>query len=52
MAYLSLAGLTLLGIAIYDAAIADKKQQVADHKRKCAVENAGILHSKLTGGRF
>ena len=51
MAYLSLIGLTVIGVAIYDAAVADKKQRIADHKRRCAVENCGILHGKLTGGK-
>ena len=42
----------IFGVAFYDAAIADKKQRVADHKRRCAVENCGILFGKLTGGRI
>ena len=50
MAYLSLIGLAIVGVAVYDAAIADRKQQVYNKKRMNAVENCGILHCKLTGG--
>ena len=42
----------VIGVALYDAVIADKKQAIYNKKRMNAVENAGILHSKLTGGRF
>lgn len=38
--------------AIYDAIVADPKDAVAKKIRMNAVENAGVLHSKLTGGRF
>ena len=41
----------IIGIAFYDAAIADKKQAIYNKKRMNAVENAGILHGKLTGGK-
>ena len=44
--------LFILGVALYDGFIADKKQQIYNKLRSNAVENAGILHSKLTGGRF
>ena len=52
MAYLSLAIAAVIGVALYDAVIADRKQTIANKKRMNAVENAGILHGKLTGGRF
>ena len=42
----------IFGIAFYDAAIADKKQAIYNKKRMNAVENAGILHGKLTGGQY
>ena len=42
----------IIGVAFYDAVIADKKQAIYNKKRMNAVENAGILHGKLTGGRF
>ena len=50
MAYLSLIGLAIVGVAVYDAAIADRKQQVHNKKRMNAVENCGILHCRLIGG--
>ena len=38
--------------ALYDAVIADPKQAVVRKMRMNAVENAGVLHSKLTGGQY
>ena len=42
----------VIGVAFYDALVADKKQNIYNKKRMNAVENAGILHSKLTGGQY
>ena len=50
MAYMSIAVVLLLA-PLYDALVADRKQQRYDKTRMNAVENAGILHGKLTGGR-
>ena len=44
--------LVLLLAPLYDALVADRKQQRYDKTRMYAVENAGILHGKLTGGRI
>ena len=51
MAYMSIALVLLVLVALYDAVVADKKQQIYNKLRMNAVENAGILHGKLTGGR-
>ena len=48
---LTLIIVSIVGIALYDALVADKKQAIYNKKRMNAVENAGILHGKLTGGR-
>ena len=42
----------VIGTALYDAGVADRKQTIYEKRRMNAVENAGILHGKLTGGRF
>ena len=42
----------LVAAPLYDALVADKKQARHDKMRMNAVENAGILHGKLTGGRI
>lgn len=51
MAYMSIALIIFLA-PLYDALVADKKQAAYNKQRMNSVENAGILHSKLTDGRF